>query len=181
MKYLKYIIFVFLISCMPTKKTYLCNGIECKNNKEMKRNFEKTLSMEVFVKKDSNETIDLVELNDNKTGKKINNKKLFFKDLYNPLQDFKKNNVKKSVKNKQKKKVRKNNQPKIVKKNVNLVSKIKKKLKSNKSKKIDKKNTSKIVERVPGCKDLNNCNESQILEYFNKKANNKDYPDITSN
>ena len=182
MKYLRYIVFFILISCMPTKKTYLCEGVKCKNNKEMKQNFEKTLTMEVFVKTDNHTTIDLVELNANKEGKKINNKKFFFKNLKNPLQNLREKNSKRLIKNDSLNKNTTVKKVKLTKKKPNLVDKIQKKIKSNIPKQVNKnKKIKKADKSVLSCKVLNECNESEILEYFNNKANMKNYPDITSN
>jgi hypothetical protein len=176
MKYLQLFFFFILVSCVTSKKTYLCGDVKCKNNKEIRKLFERDLSIEISVKNKIDETVDLVELNKDKKITINNQKDSFFGTFKNPI---------KNTKLKYKKNIDKKN-------NIKKIQPIVKKLKSDKlsdyKTKDLKKNISKVIKQNTSIKNtkkkcfkLKDCNEEEILDYFNNKAKIKDYPDITSN
>lgn len=176
MKYLQLFFFFVLVSCVATKKTYLCGGVKCKNNKEIRKSFEENLSIEITEKNKIDETIDLVELNKDKKIIINDQKDPFFRIFKNPI---------KNSKIKYKKKINKKNN---IKKTQSIVKKLKSDKLSNYKSKNLKKNISKVIKQntptkntLKKCFELKDCNEEEILDYFNNKAKIKNFPDITSN
>ena len=65
MKYLGIIFFFLLISCVTSKKVYMCGDHTCKNKKEFKKYFAENLIIEIQPqkKRKKNISIDLAKLN----------------------------------------------------------------------------------------------------------------------
>ena len=64
MKHIFVFLFLILVSCSTSNKTYLCGDRACVDKKEFKEHFAKNLTIEIQSKKNKkNSSIDLVKLN----------------------------------------------------------------------------------------------------------------------
>ena len=72
MKYIFFLTFFLLISCVTNSNTFMCGNRACIDKKEFNEYFAKNLSIEVKTKKSKkNTSIDLVALNSDKNSKNI--------------------------------------------------------------------------------------------------------------
>ena len=102
MKFFYIFSFLFLISCSPTKKVYICGDQKCKNKAEAKKYFKENLSLEIkLINKNKEKSYNLVQLNTIDLNQEKQKRKIF------NLKSLNKDN-KKIVKKKKKKKKKKN-------------------------------------------------------------------------
>ena len=170
MKYLLFIIMVFIYSCSKQQSILICGDHECINKAEAKQYFEENLSLEVkIIDKKNKNKLDLVELN----MKKPQNikKKVFIKPKTRTNQKLKTlskkeiDTIKQKIKNKEK--------DKFVKK-----TKVKKDDRFGREKNKKTINNSKQL-KTDVCKVLKECNIDEISKYLIKLGNKKKFPDIT--
>ena len=154
------------------KKVYICGDHPCANKKEMNDYFDNNISVEVYTIDPSEETnkINLVKLNLNpldQKGKKQDNNSLTLKKI---------DNIEKKIKERKKiaklkiKKVQKEQKIKENIKKNKIVNK--KKIKSNKS-------IKPTVAVVRICKNIQECDISEISKLIMDKGKNKPFPDIS--
>ena len=204
MKYLLFFFLAILVSCVATKKTYICGDHACLDKKEFKEYFAETLTVEVKIKKSKqNLPLDLVKLNTNTPidknnaeisdldKKKLNKKeqKALIKARKLELKEKRKiKRIEENKKIKNEKKIsklkikKKKSTPKTFKKKIPIIDTAKKVPISKKT--LYKKNNifqnSKSIKQLSVCEKIENCDIDKITELLIKKGKKKDFPDITS-
>ena len=180
------IIFFLLVGCSKPKTVLICGDHKCINKAEADQYFKEFLTIEVKVIDNKNEKIfNLVQvnLNDNKSTKKIN--------ITN-----KKNNKKiKNLTGKEliKKKEEVKNKKKLAKlKNKNIKKNLPNQITTNKEKNIrsnTNKNTSQTKEKIKPksnlitedvCKIVKKCDIDEITKYLKNQGDAKEFPDLTN-
>ena len=209
MKHIFVFLFLILVSCSTSNKTYLCGDRVCVDKKEFKEHFAKNLTIEIQSKKNKrNSSIDLVKLNlpeetlgnkkkvsNTETENEINKKqKISLKLEKRRLQKerkTKKIEAKKRAKlnKKQKKldKVEKNENKKInYIKTINNKDKFIESVKATNKKVIKTNNVNKnfksvkSMKQVSICNDIKDCDIDKITELLSNKSKNKDFPNINA-
>jgi len=169
--YLFFILF-FLFSCSSNvKQVYICGDHPCADKKEMNDYFDNNISVEVYTidPNEEKKKLNLVKLNLDQT---ISEEEKKDKDL---LINKKKENIEKKIEERKKiakLKLKKVKKEKKAKKNIKVKEVIKKKqinLKNN------KKPTLAVV-RI--CKNIQECDISEISKLIMDKGKNKPFPDI---
>tara|TARA_A100001011_G_scaffold400717_1_gene517921 strand:- start:1667 stop:2203 length:537 start_codon:yes stop_codon:yes gene_type:complete len=175
MKYLLFVIIVFMSACSKQQSILICGDHECINKIEAKQYFEENLTIEVqIISKEKKSSFDLVDLNlgEKKRDIKVfkNNNKKIVKKLSKEEIKIKKNELRKKE---QKSKLKSNNNKKnieIAKKNNNLKKEIKKKVKNS-----DNVDTPSF----DICTKLEKCDIDSITNYLIKASKEKDFPNIS--
>ena len=170
MKFLILLIFIFLSSCTPSKKVYMCGEYVCKDKREFNAYFKENISIEVFnTKKEESEEVDLVNINLNKktTLKKSKNK------VFDVIKAKKEE---KRIREVALKKKELDNKKKIIIKNNKSFN--------NKEKKIVTK--KRIVKKKmlrtdinPRCPVIEDCDIDKVTNEILKTSKKKDFPNIT--
>lgn len=193
------IIFVPLISCTSIKKeVYWCGDHECVDKKEINEYFDENITIEIkTVKKSKSINYDLIALN-NPVVEPLDQDKSKKGKFFGLVKDRDTTNLSdtNSEKNKLKKqkndvieqrkiaKIKlKNEKKEVIKKKVKDIFSINKSDKKTNIKKkeiVSKKNNVDIVSKKISCKELTDCTFDEISNSIKEKADNKDYPDITS-
>ena len=207
---MKYItLFLFLLSCATSNKTYVCGERECIDKREFKEYFAENLIIEVRNKKlKKNRSEDLVQLNtENSTQpkkKKINRKKekkikkikerearkAQIMRLKNERKEKKIQDKNILIEKKKLAKIKKNNKKqdiiqnmKDTKKEKPLIENVKIKTDQIDLKEIKKNNpngNTNLKNKANICNEIKNCDIDKIAELLIKKGKEKEYPDITS-
>lgn len=193
------IIFVPLISCTSVKKeVYWCGDHECVDKKEINKYFDENITIEIkTVKKNKAINYDLIALN-NPAVKPLEQDKSKKSKFFGLIKDkdttnLADTNLEENKLKKQKKfvieqrkiaKIKlKTEKKEAIKKKVKDIFSIKKSDKKTNIKKkkiISKKNNAAIVSKKISCKELTDCTFDEFSNSIKEKADNKDYPDITS-
>jgi len=209
MKFFYILIFLIPLSCITTKKEYVCGDHPCVDKKEFNEYFSENLIIEISVqdKKKKNKSIDLVRLNTDSSVKKKNDNKNSKKEerilKKNEKVKLKKNKVRlleerkmKEIEEKNKAKQRKitkiqekneqnlqnekNINRKVVNKVVDTIGKDKKPPKKIKEKTISIDSVK--TENVKSiCGEIKNCDIDKIAELLIQKGKDKPFPNISSN
>lgn len=200
--------FIFLISCSPSKKVFICGDRECINKKEAEAYFAKNLSLEIKIYKDKKvKTYDLVKLNTDENTRQItlNNSvkpdlkslskkekeiikkkiaddkrlvKLRKKQEKKRLKDLKKIEKEKILIQKKLDKKRLKEQKKLVKVTKDPIQK-EKLIKKPKNEITEQEINNQIVQYEEICSLLNKCEIDEISEFLMNIGKNKDYPNLS--
>ncbi|MBL6857426.1 MAG: hypothetical protein ISQ92_01935 [Pelagibacteraceae bacterium] len=208
MKFFYLLAFFLLVSCVSTKKTYLCGNRECLDKKEFNEYFSENLSVELMSNnKKSKKTIDLVKLNTEKRTPKKKNSLFKPNDILDNqgekeklrmekkrlLQERKIKKAKLKLKRKEeKKRIKDMKSNKIVKKKDKFQTTTQQNKRSSNKELIKKNDKYLTKEEITNntlvnkniksvCDKIEDCDIDTISEILTKKGKNKPFPNIASN
>ena len=200
MKLLYLLSFFLFLSCISTKKEYVCGNRPCVDKKEFDEYFAENLTIEIVSDKNKkNQIIDLAKLNTNTKDQKnnnINNSKM----LEREKKQIKKNKLRiernRLLKERKIKKAEKKHKIKEDKKALKILKIDKRKKKTINSKDINvanKKDISKnelnkkletklfdVKDKTNICDQIKDCDINIIAETLIKKGKEKPFPNIAS-
>ena len=177
------IFLLFITSCAPTKRVFICGDHECINKEEARLFFEQNLSIEIkIIQKEKEDYFNLVKLNTqnsddkknirivkHKKNKKI--KKLTKKEIVERKKEIK--DIKRKLKKDNNYLAKTSVSNKNVKtKNLENIKKVSKERKVTIVKK-------KIIKDKNICNIIEKCDIDEISKYLINKGKNKDYPNIS--
>lgn len=172
MKFLNIIFLLFIIQCAgplnKVEKVYICGDHRCANKAEADEYFDNNISIEIYsieTKKETNENLDLAELNLLKE-KLITKKKIIIKDEKKKLDEKIKERKKLA-----KLKIREIEKP---------IKNIQKDQKKNNTINTQQKKQKSKITFIRICKDLNECDIDKISQIVMDIGKQKDFPDITN-
>ena len=200
---------LFLTNCIKKNNVYYCGDHKCKNQKEVNAFFKENLTLEILHNpKKTNETTDLVILNELKQSKDTNKEdRNILSRILNKEKKTKDKILQKKIKSQENQvTLNKNVNPKIftskekiinpqekvaVKEVINPIKNdtIKKTTKSDniiltkkESRSIKKRNLFNTISKNEKsyCADIKNCNIDDIAEKISDRSKKKGYPDLTS-